>query len=132
MALYRCSSGSGGGSLTETVLWENPNKSASFGNQEVDISADWSTFDYIGFYCKASKDDNDSTAIAEYFLPSSMAYPFPSNMRTGVNCVQSGVVYGRNIRTVEGNNLKLYITTAGGGSSTNNNYLTPIKIVGLK
>lgn len=132
MALYRCSSGSGGGSLTETVLWTNTSTSAGFTNQEVDISADWSTFDYIGFYCKPNKTDSDSNAIAMYFLPSSMIYPYTTNMRAGCCANIDGYNYSRNIRTVSGNNLKLYITKASTGSSNSDNYVLPIKIVGLK
>lgn len=57
--------GGGGGSLTETVLWTNPNPSSAFGAQAVTLSDSLSNYDYIGIdnYYDTAYADTSATPL---------------------------------------------------------------------
>ena len=64
MALFRCASGGGGTTITETTIWTNPNPDTSFAssNTNVTVSQNISNFDYI----KVESKDNYAQDTATY------------------------------------------------------------------
>ena len=59
MAFYR----SGGGSLTETVLWTNLTPTSAFATQTVSLNDNLSNYDYVAFEVKAATDTQDTFRV---------------------------------------------------------------------
>lgn len=62
----RPNGGGSGGGFTETVLWTNPNRNATFSNQTVNLSDNMNNYDYIKIVYYGwitSSDDEDIIII---------------------------------------------------------------------
>lgn len=135
MALYRCTTGSGGG-MTETVLWTNPDSTQSFASQLVSISPyTFSEFDYIKIEWKGS---TWPTSLTGHILvpPDVLAldngsYEIP-RAAIGMNPRQDTTGYVRILYSYQNTQLYFGNCSKMGGSGNVNTYAIPLKIVGIK
>lgn len=131
----------GGGALSETVLWTNPSPTSSISNTTtVDLSESLDNFTYIGMYCRFSTSDTTesfammkaedlatgtSSAVKGQFLTVCARRASSGNGQTVTR-----VVYGNSNKSkVSIGNC--YAVTSGTGAAYSSN-LIPTKIVGLK
>lgn len=137
MALYRCTSGSGGG-MTETTLWTNPDSTTGFSSQSVSISPyKLNDFDYIKIEYQGSI--NSISGIKSImFEPSALlngnSNAMYSDIVLGAQVAQSTEYYARKTYALAIDATQIYFTnsTKVGSSSVVNNAIIPIKIYGVK
>lgn len=129
----------GGGALSETILWTNPSPTSSFAAQDVTLSQPITDFTYIKIVCRFST--SNSTEMAALFSPSDFGvqgtYPNknPSVTMT-VSSGAGGTVTRYCAKASSDDNSTIHFfsgstTTTGSGSTKNGNTI-PVAIYGLK
>ena len=136
MALHRSCPISGGGGMTETVLWENPNPSDPWTATSLSMSDTADNYDLLKIYYKSSYIDNDADILQATFPVSDLLKG--SNFPIFI-CGYSSGQYARRIYVIDGNQSKLSTGTPAkivAGSSatggTKNTVAHPIKVSGIK
>ncbi len=132
---------SGGGSLIETVLWENSAPSSSFNNQSIQLNESLLNYDYIRVECNYSTTSttiNGSTIIpvSEFigtYYDSTTSRFFFGLVGRGQNILTRCIANGSS--SSEGNNIVFFSNCFLYNSQTGqqqNSYVIPTKIIGLK
>lgn len=133
MAFYRCSSG--GGTLTETVLWTNPSPSSNFSSQTVNLNESYANYKYVGV--KWATGTGAQAAEATMILSTEDAAKTDA---TGTNNGLKGAigsrynsnVYARIIGFMTDTTVEITAARQQGSSNSNNALIIPKTIVGLK
>ena len=131
MAFIRASQGGGDGGLSETLLWGNPNPSASMSSRLITLSDDYTQYDLIKvvFKCASSGADDSKRYIRNvYQTPEDI-----QNTQNAVNYACAGL--GR-----KGSNTSICDFIGIGTSNTNVNYyhldtsnlIIPLSIYGVR
>lgn len=132
MAFYRTG---GGGSATETVLWENASPSGSFSEQAVQLSQSMENFDFIKVTFITTHSNPEEGAI---IVPTSVIMKSLNSTNNTFRCCLgariSSVNYARPLFINSGVYDQLGIGTASrlGSSGTYNSEITPLKVIGIK
>lgn len=136
----------GGGSMSETVLWTNPNPTSSFASQSISLVQSLSNFEYLKFVCKARNTITDGSTDATFMVnveafkkmvggTSSSVYDTIYNFAVGAALEHSGSTnYALVRRFVYTNDTTIEAlgTNAIGTSHANNAYVIPLQIIGIK
>lgn len=140
MIFYSCFVGGNGAEaaeMKETVLWTNPSPSANFSAQSVTLSDDYSKYEYIGVYSKASptdtrvyfnlykKEDVDKTTATA----GSTAYGGLGSVIQSGNYKQS---YFRSFYKTSDTTFYFNDGVYGGDGTNSPRYGIPTKIVGCR
>lgn len=127
-------SGGGGGALDNgTVLWENPNPTADYGQGIINLSESMANFEYIGIRYKVYKADADTDAkeviskSADVLDALTTTSPRKNTMTLGVGT--STTVYARNIIPTSEIGFRTSNTYYVNGSTVNS-LLIPTHIIG--
>lgn len=139
MALFPCNVG-GGGTMSETVLWENQNPTLSFGGQDVSLNDAVDNYRYLGLYCQISTSD---TTAACAFMKTSSITTYSTKIENGfllsvLMSIGSSTTteWCRGLEISSANRSIVHIEQCkkytGGSGSTTNTYLIPVKIVGIR
>lgn len=138
MALFRATSGSGGGGLTPTRLWNNTatiSSSYTFPSQPVTLSDDIDNYEYIKFVFRRSATLSNTTevmySISEFKKYSTAA----SNFNGAIRCYGTNsttVTYCRGIIYTNDTTVTFGSCAQVGGTETINSSLIPMEIYGLK
>lgn len=127
MAYIRCETGGGSPSLTETLLWTNPNPNVNFGaNSIATLSEGISNFTFIKIEWKYSK---TSSNIFSILIPSDKFINATTNTtnRPAINGYYTRVI------TYDSNTtIKFGGASALGGAGGDNSYAIPTNIYGVK
>lgn len=139
MALFRCGTSGGGGSLSETLLWENPNKSVGYvgsTSTSVSLNGDMTDYTYLKFVYKAFDTDSNDTAVSIIeSVNDFLTIKTNSKMKFGLSSHDGSYFLARTIRpTVDSGTtavliLPCYFVNASG---SNSHYSIPLYIYGLK
>jgi hypothetical protein len=134
MALYRC--GSGGGTMTETKLWENPNPTTSFSRQTIALSDDMDNYQYLKFDFRSSSSNDESASILvpidtvkKCTIPSSGAGQY---VNVGLVCLGNGTRYCRMIGYISNSSIEFSVAYQMNGSGTPSTMSIPLKVSGMK
>ena len=133
MAFIKCS---GGGKLKETLLWENPNPTKSFAQQEVILNYDINNFEYLKF-CNIYLTTDTTKGIEILISPDIFKNQGTSSSVKNTNLCFTGTsadVYKRYIYPIANNSTKIKFGNSiyNDGNSQNNKSLVPTFIYGLK
>lgn len=129
MAWYRPS---GGGELSETVLWTNSSPTSNFSSGSISLSDNISNYDSIGVYYRVSTtNDNQNEVIIKVSDFQSCAgnnYP-----RFTLGASISGNTFARNIAYADDTSLTISANASRlGYNAASAAGIIPIKVVGLK
>ena len=135
MALFRTSSGGGGG-MTETVIWTNPSPSSSFSEQDIALSNDYNNYDLIKIYYKISSADTIADISSSYiYIPMEdflkTLYSFTPQILYGLAAIKNGYQYHRAIAANNYNGkrwISFYTCYRAQVSASYNGYCIPTKI----
>lgn len=122
----------GGGSMSETVLWSNPDTGADLADITIS-NLDFTGYSVIRFYWKYSKTYDDSTATYIDVTKDNWDNMGGSSQTGIVLGIYGGnVLYGRYITRPTTTSIKIYQNYRIGGTTQAAQNATPIKITGLK
>lgn len=136
MALYRCTSGSGGG-MTETVLWTNPSPSSDFSTTSIDLGETILNYDLLRVKVRANKVSGADQR--DYFFSTDSLYNSGGN--TGITfylgAAQSGEFHVRRIWVLSESPSIIRMSSGasdlrGPDWGTSSRYAYPIEIAGVK
>ena len=131
MAFYRC--GSGGGTPTETLLWENPSPNATFAAQSVTLSDSISNYDYIHFYFKSGASTNNIRS--NIYSVADVKASTKSGARNNVcstACSNTGSASARSITYESDTQLAFSSAWSLGNAASYNQTTIPLSIYGIK
>lgn len=133
MGLYRSG---GGGKMTETVLWTNSSPTSNFASQTVTLSDGISNYDYLKFTYKpstASSLSNSTIISTQDFISNCVdgAKHFFATMG-GYSSTSASNAHGRNAFYVSNTSLRMGSCLMFNSASSNNAYMIPLTIKGLK
>ena len=133
MAFYRCSSG--GGTLTETVLWTNPSPSSSFSNQTVTLSESYTNYKYVGV--KYATGTGSSAPEATMILSTEDAAKTDSSgsnngLKGSIGSRYQSNVYARIIGFMSNTSVEITAARQQGSTNSNNALIIPKTIIGIK
>lgn len=122
----------GGGSMSETVLWSNPNTGADLADITIS-NLDFTGYSVIRFYWKYSKLNDDSTATYIDVTKDNWDNMGGASQTGIVLGIYGGsVLYGRYITRPTTTSIKIYQNYRMGGTTQAAPNAIPIKITGLK
>ena len=123
----------GGGALSETVLWTNPSPTSGFTSQSVNLSDNLTNYKFIKATWKISKSTSDEAAVImsiDDFLQTGLTqsdflFTLTSRISNNITAVRSCWYETDN---------KIHIGTGidAGSSTTRNDNCIPLKVFGLK
>ena len=125
-------------SMSEAVLWTNPNPTTDFSAQNVTLSKALSNFDYIGVKFRCTKSHSSYATIFfkvddfKTFLNSNTAYTFGAALSASVFDTQ-GYSYARRFYYIDNTHIAFAnCTIINYSPSTLNSFNIPIEIIGLR
>ena len=132
MALFRCSSGAGGGGMSETVLWTNSNPSSAFASQSISLSDDISNYEYIKIEYKRNATDANTVSmmmsVADFLTPQGT-----SNVKIlGIHSVYANGNFCRMLTYSSGTSLSFGVAYQCNAAYNQNSASVPIKVIGVK
>lgn len=146
--MYPSKKAGGGGGLSETILWTNPDKGVTyypaFAAQTVTLKDSISNYDYLKFVCirghrTSNPNDRINTIIARQDFVNYCSTPGSSDYNGLAISVKKGdtnsTQYYRYAHYYSNTQVKFLAAigqTSTGRGSTSNDYLVPINIIGLK
>lgn len=131
MAFYRCSSG--GGTLTETVLWTNSDTTTQFVSGDVTLSESMQNYKYLKFVFKSATTANALKSViypVEEFTYTNVSNSWcraSSPMRSN----SSGTNYVRGLIYKSDTSINISNATAFNATGNSNTLAIPYQIIGL-
>lgn len=125
---------SGGGGVTETVLWSNNAPTTAVGQQTVTLSDAFTNYDEIRFYVRKSKTD-DSYKDLYASCPTSFSTSYSTLLFSSLGPIEADSnSYSRHLILDTSSPTSVTISTAYkmNASGSNNDYVIPLKITGVK
>ena len=146
--MYPSKKASGGGGLTETIIWTNPDKGETyypaFAAQVVTLTDSIANYDYLKFVCirghrTSNPNDRISIIIARKDFVNYCSTPGSADYNGLAISVKRGntnnTQYYRYAHYASNTQVKFLAAigqNSSGSGSTSNDYLVPINIIGLK
>ena len=125
---------SGGGAMTPTVLWTNPNATAAWTSSSVTLSEDMNNYRYIEVEVYRTRTNHNEIFKSGMYLVSDVV-TFSGNGagRMSVTfCGASNNVLTRNISYVSDTSLTISACYQFGSGTSDNNANIPYRVVGYK
>lgn len=123
-----------GGTLTETVLWTNPDATARFVAQVVTISDDVSNYKYLKFVFKSSVGAADLKSVI-YPVDEFKGYSLTSNQFSRASSPMrrnsSTADYVRGILCASETSISFGAAQGYNTASTNNDLTIPYQVIGI-
>lgn len=135
MGLYKA--GGGGGQMTETVLWTNPNVANTFAEQTITLTDSITNYDYIKVTVASSTTNNTEYMDTIYKVSDFMTYVKPSSSanhwpQAAVGARAGGASNFRTLLYVPDNKISISNGIISGSSSAQNTRVIPVTVKGLK
>lgn len=133
LCTLRTQGGGGGGKQTETVLWTNSAPTSSFAKQDVTLSDDINSYDYLKFTYRVTTSVSDSLnyiiSVSDFkkSVESTSSHHCVLGLSTDDSVAHTRRVYYKTDTTVNFNNA--YQLNA---AASNNATVIPLSIVGIK
>lgn len=125
----------GGGALSETVLWTNPSPTAAFVNQEVTLNDDVNNYKYVKVLCVASASTGATKystiiSVEDLILSQDSAANFA--LSAMIRATENSYYYNRYFTGTANNKVRFGQAYRQSTSTTGNSYAVPLQISGLK
>lgn len=135
MAKIRAMIGSGGGSQTETLLWENQSPTSAFSSSTITLLESIASYDYLKIIYKSTASANDQFSLI--VSVSDFRTTLSDNINPKVRLdakVSSSAVYSRGFYYSSDTVINLASTNANqiNGTGYSANYCIPLKVYGIK
>ena len=129
MALFRCSSGSGG-SFAPTNLWTNDSPTSTFASNQVTLSQSVDNFTYIGIKFRSSTTDDASIEVLTTVADLKKSVSGSSGARICIGANNSSYRYDRGIAYDDATHITFGQAVRSNGSGTVNTLAIPTEING--
>ena len=120
-----------GGSMSETVLWTNPNQTGNFGATTITLSESVNNFKYIKVVFRFSTQTNNQNYV---IFPLDMW--INSTATNGKNrCVIASYasnIFARGIAYASATSVTIGACYQVNQTGSGNNYVIPVEVIGLK
>lgn len=131
MALFRCASGGGGTTITETTLWTNSSPNATFAAQTIELSQDIGDFDYIKVeYKDAYSVDNTKDfyiKVSDWMTP----YTGVTNKTFGIYMTTGSAAYCRQFIYASETSISVTTTFRLNSQANSANVVIPVYVKGV-
>ena len=140
MALFRCGTSGGGGSLTPTTLWENSNTSLAFPrtgvSNEVSLSDNINNYTYIKFKFNRSTSDSVNNCEVIYTVDEFKKFTTAASKFSGavafISTSGTSPVFARRMYYVSDTTINITNMAQINGTVSDQNAGIPVAIYGLK
>ena len=133
MALIRALTGGGGGTPTETILWENPTPTSNFTGATVSLNNSYTNYDEIRVYTRYSTTDSTERYVAVSTTDASGSQ-YTNRELCCPDAMLNGAGFTRTVQYISTSPTSVLITRslAINGKNGADNLCIPTKITGVK